>query len=105
VSVLFRQPHGFEGFRLAHVELLVDDQPVPERIGPRHLPEGHLVSALVSNPFWQELYRRPTHGASPQKQAPDQCSCSWRRAGMLVSLAALSRMSTLAAFPKWKGER
>ena len=31
-----------EGFRLAHVELLVDDQPVPERIGPRHLPEGHL---------------------------------------------------------------
>jgi hypothetical protein len=40
VSVLFRQPHGFEGFRLAHVELLVDDQPVPERIGPRHLPKG-----------------------------------------------------------------
>jgi hypothetical protein len=28
----------------------VDDQPVPERIGPRHLPEGHLVSALISNP-------------------------------------------------------
>ena len=42
VSVLFRQPHGFEGFVVAHVELLVDDQPVPERIGPRHFPEGHL---------------------------------------------------------------
>ena len=50
MSVLLRQPHGFEGFRLAHVELLVDDQPVPERIGPRHLPEGHLLSAPVSNP-------------------------------------------------------
>src|SRR5437762_5303705 len=54
VSVLFRQPHGFEGFRLAHVELLVDDQPVPERIGP-HLPEGHLLSALISNPSRERL--------------------------------------------------
>ena len=35
VSVLLRQAHGFEGFRLAHVELHVDDQPVPERVDPR----------------------------------------------------------------------
>jgi hypothetical protein len=40
VSVLFRQPHGFEGFRLAHVELLVDDQPVPERKAHATFPKG-----------------------------------------------------------------
>jgi hypothetical protein len=43
--------------------------------------------------------------ATGRERAPDQCSCSWRRAGMVVNLAALSRMSTLAAFPGWKGER
>src|SRR4051794_31535083 len=34
VSVLPRQPHGFEGFRLADVELHVDYQSVPERKDP-----------------------------------------------------------------------
>ena len=29
MSVLLRQPHGFEGLRVAHEELLVDHQPVP----------------------------------------------------------------------------
>ena len=32
MSVLLRQPHGFEGLRLARVELPVDDQAVPERV-------------------------------------------------------------------------
>jgi hypothetical protein len=38
VSVLLRQSHGFEGFRLAHVELLVDQQPTPVRKDPRDVP-------------------------------------------------------------------
>src|SRR2546423_6791938 len=39
---LLRQPHGFEGLRLAHVELLMDHQSVLERIDPSALPERDL---------------------------------------------------------------
>ena len=35
MSVLLRQAHGFEGLRLARVELPVDDQTVPERVDVR----------------------------------------------------------------------
>ena len=42
MSVLLRQPHGFEGISLAHVELLVDHQTVLEGHDPRDLSEGHL---------------------------------------------------------------
>jgi hypothetical protein len=42
VSVLLRQPHGFEGLRLAHVDLPMDDQPVPERVDMRVLPQRQL---------------------------------------------------------------
>src|SRR6516165_8693241 len=41
-AALSYEPHGFEGFRLMHVELLADDQPVPDRIYERELPEGHV---------------------------------------------------------------
>jgi hypothetical protein len=42
MSVLLRQPHGFEGIGLAHAGLPVNDYPGPKRIDPRVLPEGHL---------------------------------------------------------------
>src|SRR5439155_781241 len=45
VSVLLRQAHGFEGFRLAHIELLVDQQPVPVGEEPCNLAEGHLYAS------------------------------------------------------------
>jgi hypothetical protein len=36
------QPGGLEGFRLAHVQLHLDHQPVPERGDPRELSKGHV---------------------------------------------------------------
>src|SRR6185436_3835087 len=41
LSVLLRPPYGFEGFRMTHVELLVDHPPVPVRVDPRDVPEGY----------------------------------------------------------------
>ena len=68
---LLLEAGGFEGFRLAHVELLVDDQLMPERANGV-LPQGHLHArgAPAHPQVEQEDYALP--GVYQYSDSPDQ---------------------------------
>ena len=87
MSVLLRQAHGFEGLRLAHVELMWTINPSRNVVDPRDLPEGHL-DARGASAHPQSITDHPVPGI-------DQLVLE-----LMVSQAATLAKTASASFPR-----
>ncbi len=86
---LLPQPGGLEGVRLAHVQLHLDHQPVPERGDPRELPKGHLdIRVAPAHPQVEQDDSEASNSISGcQSSAILEIAASWSNSSLVTKRA------------------